>query len=170
MSAFSQDLNPSFKTCSDTESIARPPDFPAGPDLEQDGGEAVHDWKSHVLIVVEMEYMLSLEVWCNCLHALEKEGSCSVVTGAFQQSMLEAVLGVHIAQVTCWVGDVGHIHANSLSLVGRMLWNNCQRNDKSSEGSPGVTARCHIISQFLSGKLSSALEGLKISVPLLSTM
>ena len=120
MSAFSQDLNPSFKTCSDTENIARPPDFPAGPDLEQDGGEDVHDWKSHVLvdIVVEMEYMLSLEVWCNCLHALEKEGSCSVVTGAFQQSMLEAVLGVHIAQVTCWVGDVGHIHAKQ-SLSGR---------------------------------------------------
>ena len=59
---------------------------------------------------------------------------------------------------------------NSLSLVGRILWNISQRKVVSSDGRPGVTDRCQIVSQFLSEKVSSALEGISTWEPCSSSL
>ena len=97
---------------------------------------------------------------------------------ALRRNVAELLLGHSIR--ACWrlstvfmlqrshIGLVmfGMFIRNSLSLVGRMLWNISQRKEVSSEGRPGVTHSCQIISQFLSGKVSSALQGISDWEPL----
>ena len=79
----------------------------------QDRREDEHDRKLEVILDVEIEEedLLRLEVRRSCLHGTQEESCSRIVVGTFNQSMLEVVKSVHGAEITKWVGGVGHVHS-----------------------------------------------------------